>query len=172
MYDENEHHAQRSTPSRIQSNNLVREWRTFMMKISTTHSVLHRHGYKVAIWCRSGDENEHHAQRSTPSLIQSSNLVQEWRTFMMTINTAHSVLHRHKYKIAIWCRNAAHLWWKWAPCTITIWCKSGAHLWWKWAPRTHRSTVLPRDGSQDQHLTLSTPPEPLKLKLVWGNIHY
>jgi uncharacterized protein YwbE len=53
-------------------------WRTFMMKMSTAHSALHRHGYKVAICAGVAhiyDENEHHAQLSTPSPIQSSNLV-------------------------------------------------------------------------------------------------
>jgi hypothetical protein len=39
-------------------------------------------------------ENEHHAQRSTPSRIQRSNLVRESRTSMMTMNTAHEPEHR------------------------------------------------------------------------------
>jgi hypothetical protein len=119
IYDENEYRAQRPTPSRIQSSDSAREWRTFMMKMNTAHSVPHRHGSKVTIRCGS----EHLAQRSTPSRIQSGNSVKEWRTFMMT-------------------------------------------------PRMHRSTVLLCGGSGHQHLTLSTPPEPRQQKLVWGITMY
>jgi hypothetical protein len=62
IYADNDHRAQRSTASRIQSNNLVRLWHAFMRKMNTTHSVQHRHGYKVAIWRGSYDENEHRAR--------------------------------------------------------------------------------------------------------------
>jgi hypothetical protein len=42
IYDEKNHRAQRSKPSRIQSGNSVREWRTSMMKTSTAHAPEHR----------------------------------------------------------------------------------------------------------------------------------
>jgi hypothetical protein len=89
----------------------VREWRTCMMKMNTARAAFYtvtdtkkQFGAGVA---HIYDENVHHAQRS--SRIQRSNLVREWHTFMMEMNTAHSVLHRHGYKVTIWCRSGAHL---------------------------------------------------------------
>jgi hypothetical protein len=42
IYDENEHRAQRSAPSRIQSGDSAQEWRALMMKMSTARAPEHR----------------------------------------------------------------------------------------------------------------------------------
>jgi hypothetical protein len=60
-----------NAPRGIQSSNSAQEWRTFIMKMNTAHSFLHRHGCKVIIRCGTG------------------------------INTVHSALHRHGYKVTI-----------------------------------------------------------------------